>query len=244
MTQAPLRELWVAPYLSLNRQEFPLRVPETDSDQARDDPPLVGARESVWRPSPPVGIVIDDLDPGFSVHPGFSDPRRERVDMDEGLPVYQRLDAVVESHWSRDEQPTSWGWYRKTIARVTPGDGNREAVFTARLPASGRWRLDFHLPNLDVGFTTRSRSLFQLTAEIEITSGRQTPGLGDYDLRLVDPDDNARGIDFDASAAEPGWNTLGNFELDAGEIRLVVTNRTTGATVVADAIRWTPQVNP
>ncbi|MYD98746.1 MAG: hypothetical protein F4X98_15360 [Gammaproteobacteria bacterium] len=243
VTQAPLRELWVAPYLSLNRQEFPLRVPETDSDQARDDPPLVGARESVWRPSPPAGIVIDDLDPGFSVHPGFSDLRRERVDLDEGLPVYQRLDHVLESHWSRAEQPTSWGWYRKTVARVTPGDGNREAVFTARLPASGRWRLDYHLPNLDVGFTTRSRSLFQLTAEIEITSGRQTPGLGDYDLRLVDADDNARGIDFDASAAEPGWNTLGNFELDAGEVRLVVTNRTTGATVVADAIRWT-QVNP
>ena len=240
VTQTPLRELWVAPYLSLNRQEFPLRVPETDSDQASDDPPLVGAQESVWRPPSPVGIVVDDLDPGFAVQPGFTAPPGEPVERDEGLPVYQRLDPVLESHWSRAEQPTSWGLYRKTIARVTPGDGSREAAFTARLPAPGRWRLDYHLPNLDAGFTTRSRSPFALTASIEFSSASaRGPSLGDYDLRLVDAEGHERQIDFDATAAEPGWNALGDFELDAGQVSLVVTNRTDGAAVVADAIRWT-----
>ena len=42
-----------------------------------------------------------------------------------------------------------------------------------------------------------------------------------------------------------GWNNLGEFELDAGEVRLVVTNKSVGQnddryTVVADAIRWLP----
>ena len=67
------------------------------------------------------------------------------------------------------------------------------------------------------------------------------PALGNYDMRLVDAAGHERGIDFDASAAEPGWNSLGDFELDAGEVSLVVANRTDGATVVADAIRWTAQ---
>ena len=238
VTQAPLRELWVAPYLSLNRQEFPLRVPETDSDQASDDPPLVGVQESVWRPAPPVGIVVDDLDPGFAVQPGFTAPPGEPVELDQGLPVHQRLDPVVEGHWSRAEQPTSWGLYRKTIARVTPGDGSREAAFTARLPTSGRWRLDYHLPNLDARFTTRSRSPLTLTASFS-DARPPRPTLGDYDLRLVDAEGHERQIDFDATAAEPGWNALGDFELDAGQVSLVVTNRTEGDTVVADAIRWT-----
>ena len=45
-------------------------------------------------------------------------------------------------------------------------------------------------------------------------------------------------VEFDASAAEPGWTTLGRFDLDAGEVTLIVTNRTDGRTVVADAVRW------
>lgn len=242
VAEAPLRELWVAPYLSLNRQEFPLRVPETDSDQASDDPPLVGARESAWRPPPPTGILVDDLDPGFSVQPGFTALPGAPGELDEGLPVYQRLDPVVESHWSRAEQPTSWGVYRKTIARVTPGDGSRKAVFTTDLTAAGRWRLDYHLPSLDARFSTRSRSSSSLTAEIRFTDGSPpAPALGNYDMRLVDAEGHERAIDFDASDAEPGWNSLGGFELDAGEVSLVVSNRTDGATVVADAIRWTAQ---
>lgn len=243
VTQAPIHELWVAPYLSLNRHEFPLRVPQTDPNKVTDAEPLVGARPSAWRPVSGHGIVVDDLDPGFAATAPprkDSSPTGHGFDTDEGLPVYQRADPVLEAHWSRHEQPTSWGRYRHTVARVTPGQGDREATFTAVLPAAGRWRVDYHLPDLDVGYSTRTRSPFQLTADVEFTSpGNLGPLLGDYDMRISSGGSN-HAVEFDAAAAEPGWTTLGRFDLDAGEASLVVTNRTDGRTVVADAVRWVP----
>ncbi len=242
VTPAPIRELWVAPYLSLNRHEFPVRVPETDATAQADAGPLVGARASNWRPVPGPGIVVDDLDPGFAATapPWLDSPTpRRSYDLDEGLPVYQRVDPALEAHWSRHEQPTSWGRYRHTIARVTPGQGDREATFSAVLPQAGHWRVDYHLPDLAVGYSTRSRSPFQLTADVEFTSaGNQGRRLGNYDMRLLSGG-SVHPVEFDASAAEPGWTTLGRFDLGAGKVSLVVTNRTDGGTVVADAVRWT-----
>lgn len=234
VTNEPVRELWVAPYLSLNRREFPVRVPEPDT--ATDAVPLVNARPSSWRPAPDPGIVVDDLDAGFSA------TRPEHIDaaydVDEGLPVYQRLDPVLEAHWSRQEQPTSYGRYRHTIARVTAGQGDRAATFSAVLPRAGRWRVDYHLPDLAASHTSQDDSPFRLTANLEITSGRSPgPQLGTYEMKLVSGG-TPQQVDFDASATEPGWTTLGRFDLAAGPVSLVVTNSTGGRTVVADAVRF------
>ena len=50
--------------------------------------------------------------------------------------------------------------------------------------------------------------------------------------------DEEVGIEFDGGDAAPGWNRLGTFTLDAGVARVVVSNRSSGETVIADAIRW------
>ena len=47
-------------------------------------------------------------------------------------------------------------------------------------------------------------------------------------------------VEFDADEAVKGWNKLGEFDLEAGEVRVQVSDLTTGEIVVADAIRWTP----
>ena len=235
VTPEPVRELWVTPYLSLNRREFPVRVPEPDTVTTTDAAPLVNARPSPWRPAVDTGIVVDDLDAGFSATPSEIDAA---YDNDAGLPVYQRLDPVLEAHWSRQEQPTSWGRYRHTIARVTPGQGDRVATFATVLPSAGRWRIDYHVPDLAARHPTQEQSPFRLTANLEFTSGRsQGPPLGTYDMKLVSGG-TEQPVEFDASATDPGWTTLGRFDLDAGPVSLVVTNRTDGRTVVADAVRW------
>jgi len=45
-------------------------------------------------------------------------------------------------------------------------------------------------------------------------------------------------VDFDAGEAESGWNEVDVFDLPAGAVTLWVSNKTSGATVVVDAIRW------
>ena len=58
-------------------------------------------------------------------------------------------------------------------------------------------------------------------------------------MRLVLGDTETR-VDFDADAAEPGWNKLGQFEVGPHRAaRLEVTTQTSGEMVIADAVRWT-----
>lgn len=45
-------------------------------------------------------------------------------------------------------------------------------------------------------------------------------------------------FDFDAAVATPGWNAIDILDLDAGQVRVAVSDRTSGRSVVADAIRW------
>ncbi len=47
-----------------------------------------------------------------------------------------------------------------------------------------------------------------------------------------------RSIEFDGAAAEEGWNTLGEFDLSKGEAKVVMSDRTSGLIVIADAVRW------
>lgn len=45
---------------------------------------------------------------------------------------------------------------------------------------------------------------------------------------------------LDASAAAPGWNLVGGWSLDDGELTVALSNATDGELVMADAIRWVP----
>ena len=219
------------PVLALNRRDVRLQVPEVEEYEVVDAEPFSGFRASDWAPPEPDGIVVDDLDDGFSVRyddqdlglrvgggmSGFFVPD---ADIDQGLPVFSPLTPAGAS-WTRQEVSESFGKYRHTTARAPPGDGRATAVFTANLPTAGRWRIDYHLPEAsDAFFGARVRhGLFRLTV---VASGVEEV------------------VEFDAAAAPWGWNDLGTFELPAGEASLAVSNETSGRAVFADAVRWRP----
>ncbi len=245
LSSTPPRELWLQPYLSLNRQDVQLILPRVDSEEQVRAEPFLGGRPSEWRPVETADIVIDDLDAGFSVETdeaqngvrlsgglaGFFAPP---VDLDQGLPESAELSPWTSStgEWSRREVSSSWGKYRHTIAIIDDGSGTRRAVFTADLPQAGRWRLAFHLPVL----TSQRRQTSGPGIQINIGVGLGG-SLGTYDLTLIAGGEE-RSLEFDGAAAEAGWNTLGEFDLSKGEVRLEVSDETSGRRVIADAIRW------
>ena len=61
---------------------------------------------------------------------------------------------------------------------------------------------------------------------------------GDWELILYS-ETSSTVLPYNADADAAGWNTLGEFELAAGEVRLEFSNQTDGRLVVADAVRWT-----
>ena len=260
-SSAPDRVL-ASPYLALNRGEFPIDVPRVDMDRIVQREPFRGTRPSDWRPDYLARnrevIVVDDLDPGFSVRndeveagglrlrgglAGYFAPPTET---DQGLPVYN-LFTGTPSTWSRYDQPASWGRYRRTTALIAKGEGNRRAVYQADLPVAGRWRVELHVPSLSpvpgggeirrevrIGGGDGPPSADARGAQVNVSFGLN---LGSYDLELRNGG-SAHPIDFDAEAAGIGWAVLGDFELASGTVELELSDDTTGNVVAADAVRF------
>ena len=232
----PPSQLWLHSYFSRNRIPIRLELPADVDHTAEQTATLVGARPSDWRPAPPDGIVIDDLDPGFAVEPaggvwrgGVMARFRPELQFDRGLPQYTwALGAELDGMWIRREAPSSWGKYRHTMALSAAGSGDRRVVFSAEL-ARGRWRLDFHIP----------RDPLPQLPGAEYVEPSFIGHLGRYEMWLRTAGGDTS-IEFDGSAAAQGWNRLGVFELAGGPVSVVVSHRTTGDLVIADAVRWLP----
>ncbi len=234
VTNSPPDQLQLQPYLSLNRRNVRVSLPEVDATEALDIEPLDGARPSDWRPPAPAGVIVDDLDPGFIVESDSRDDHSSGflaamagvdAEMDEGLLLYSPPFHTGGQDWVRQVMPAHWGkvWgkYRRTTTRAT-GSGTARAIFAATLPAAGTWRLDYHMP-----ISPKKEVVFL---------GRQ----GQYDIKLV-VGKREQPVEFDASIAEQGWNNLGDFEIESRDVRLVVSNLASpGFVIYADAIRWTP----
>ena len=231
VTRSPPREVHLETNLSQNRRIMRLDLPEIDSETIAPGEPFRGARSSDWMP-PDLGIVVDDLDPGFSV----VQPPRKSLRIDFGGDEKDRATVAEydgdarERRWRRQEHAdtVSWGKYRRTLTRIRAGAGEGSASFRAELPTSGTWRLHYHLPGPSASKRTRS-SISRFW--------RVDDSLGTLDLDIVAAE-RRMPVNFDASIAVPGWNDVGTFELPAGPVTVVVSDATTGDITVADAVRW------
>ena len=234
VTREPPEEVRLETYLSQNRRIMRLAVPPIDVETTVREDPFNGSRPSEWLP-PDLGIVVDDLDPGFSAE---SPPRRglrlsfgkEEGEADDSLPEHY-TDAGARI-WRRQENPdtVSWGKYRRTLTRIRAGVGEGRASFRAEIPKAGTWRLAYHLP----GSSASENNRFQVPPGWE--SGDR---FGVLDFEVV-AGESRTPFNFDASTAVSGWNDLGTLDLPAGSVTVVVSDDTTGDIVVADAIRWEP----
>ena len=228
VTPRPPEGLRLEPYLALNRLPVRIELAEVEASDDADHEPLVGSRPSAWAPAVE-GIVIDDLDPGFSVEGRAGDTRRRigtailepgrQRELDQGLPVTSQR----AGEWSRATMATGWGKYRHTVAGSIPGDGSAVAVFAADLPEPGRWRLEYHVPDPHgLGLWGPSYGTLGTLAMTVIADGREVE------------------IAYDGASADVGWNEIDEFEFASTHVHLEVSNRTDGEMVVADAIRWLP----
>ncbi len=226
VTAEPLAAARIAPYLALNRDPFNVPLPTLDAQKVVEEQPLNGGRPFEWVEPQDGAIVVDDLDPGFTVEEGEGRGmlrvagRGHGENLDAGLPVAQDGGMGLRSRrWSRMIYADAWGRYRHTMAVVRKGAGQRLASFTAKLPSAGSWELEYYVPGWRRGRAgTASPGTWHIA--IEGGSGRHEATLD--------------------AAAGTGWNSLGRFDLAAGEVTVRVSDETDGEYVQADAIRFRP----
>lgn len=250
----PIQEIWLKPYLSKNRMNIRLDLPQISQTQdfeyvPNDQPFVKSIEEVIPTQSTNSSITVDDLDAGFStvrlrsqsVFSGnFNKLARrfmgnEEMPLDNGLPTFQ-LSNPQPKIWSRVSDLTAFGSYRRTIAISESGEGLTAAKFSATLPKTGEWTLEFYLPKGHVHeeIVTRHNTMSQTmylnvylgTIYLEIKNGSETIAKT-----------------LDAPNLDAGWISVGTFRLTEPVVDVLVSNEAENSFkkyVFADAVRWTP----
>ena len=226
--------------LSLNRD--PLIIATSNAELlVEQGAPFV--QSSHWSPES-VGIVVDDLDPGFSI-PELKDvPRSQKsiglfrwiqtldgeavVEFDHYLPKYDvSYERFYRYHWTRvvsDSQRTGgYGRFRRTWAEVLVDSRNKyppPAKFSVKIPKTMNWKLEYYAPML-------AHDIYD----------------GPFPLRFTISDNSKQIVhDIRKGKWKRGWNTVGVFDLVEGNVDVAVSISgrvpSPGDLLFADAIRW------
>lgn len=245
-TSKPLTSMWLRPYLSLNRETFKIPIERQRQIRNESRPPKPFAMTVNWSVDEGDSVLIDDLDSGFTVDAAEDEPffkfdgfslisySSTSNGMDAGLKSAGGFSYLSEHDWMRQQADTAFGRYRKTFVRAESFDSTPMAHFRADIPKAGRWKLEYHLP------------------DVSDPSGREVGGWGRYQILLNERNNWGdfvlqlrvgnveRPIEFNGEIMQAGWNDLGTFELPNQTVILSISSDTEFGTTVIDAIRWTP----
>ena len=251
----PITGIWIEPFLSYNRVPLEVQVPEYNEETAKESSALPLVTDIAWQPPHTQAIVVDDLDPNFSIVIRTSDSgeystRQKDSQMTSTGREYDQGLMVVSfpgpGEWYRSYRSGSYGGYRTSHAKVAHGDQTSAARFAARLPHIGSWKLEIFVPSAafdDENFWLASGNVFAINYDANIINRRADPSAPDEHYRLKIRDGNSVWTEeFDIANAKEGWNEVGQFELGSTEVEVLLSDWAGHKDIMvhADAIRWTP----
>lgn len=245
------RSLDVKPYFSFNGayQTIYFDPPDEQTQWIKEYevPSLVQPTD--WHP--PLNdqnvIVVDDLDPGFSiltssnlervrpVHPRHFDGNSSEYFKPSHYYLPQQPDEILANTWHRVRDGWGFGKYRPTWVRIKNGRGQSLAQFKTTLPQMGKWQLEYHVMN--EGYHDRYVRIwydFQITRKREYRAGNIAI--------TVRNGTTQSSTDFDFIGSEYGWKRVGEYDIKENEVAVWLADEivgSVGSTVNADAVRWT-----
>ena len=233
-TPSGLDSLFVLPSLSLNHLPFSVMSQLSSVQEQSTAEPDPFVQQSDWSPQEE-GIVVDDLDPGFTVfqpvpnvkptaNVGPFDWFREHqlgIELQDGVPILgqgQYPSPATADLWNRMPESRAYGKFRRTTTSLWVRDPKsiHIARFEAEIPESTLWRLEYHMPAK--WYQPQDAPDYQLVVD----NGKET-----WDVELL------------GENQEIGWNALGEFNLQAGKAKVDLVGSSRRSMVWADAIRWT-----
>ncbi len=142
---------------------------------------------------------------------------------DEGfeMPV-RRVRRYLRPHlkgdnWQERQMPFAFGRYENNFRWKKPGDGAQPAVWTARLPHSGDYDVYYFFVPYRFSRRLRMASEFNLAV---------------FHGEAVDT------LAVEARELKAGWNVLGRYRFEQGELARVELSDRANGRLYADAVRW------
>ncbi len=204
--------------------EFGLRAEEQSNVKAEEYVRMV---ETPVGPSGENGIVVDNIDNGFSTYdPSLDNPLRQFVESRKNKDNDTRFTAEgfgpPPATWSLIANSDYYGIIEHSAMVIRGGDGNKTATWQTMLPNEAYYELYVYL-NEERRFGPRHR--------------RDSPD-GQYTYQ-VHHADGVEEIMIPVEDFEDGWNSLGSYFIALQDTaKIVLTNAGGADKVVADAVKW------
>ena len=120
-------------------------------------------------------------------------------------------------NWQERQMPFSFGRYETNYRWKKPGDGAQPAVWTARLPHSGDYDVYYYFVHPRFARRLRMATEFSLA----VCHGGEVHTLA-----------------VEADKLKGGWNVMGRYRFEGGELARVELSDRANGRLYADAVRW------
>ncbi|HKK81118.1 MAG TPA: hypothetical protein VJ909_02645, partial [Prolixibacteraceae bacterium] len=183
--------------------------------------------DSPVAPSGEAGVVVDNIDDGFSTSdPSLDNPLRKFVESRKNKDNDTRFVAEgfgsAPATWSLIANSDYYGLIEHSAMIIRGGDGTKSATWQTILPQETYYEVYVYL-NKERRRGRRNR--------------RDSPD-GQYTYR-VHHADGVEEITIEIEDFEDGWNSLGGYYIAASDTAKVVLTNSGGADkIVADAVKW------
>ncbi len=222
----PSHILYVLPYLSQHIPDW-FYVVIGPPEKAAFDPAPAGERVV----SPPgaepdsVGIIVDNLDPGFSIIPKQNLKPAEWLRERFGNPPAKLTTGFNQNfppaQWSLAVELHFYGHTEHSAQYIRAGKGEEWVRWEADIPESGTYTVFYH--NVFFFQDQRVRP--------------QNPCVRDFHFR-VSHAEGETDVEMNYHGEFPPWSPLGTFRLEKGKAWVELSDKTKGHLVYADAVKW------
>lgn len=235
VTNQPIERLMIRTPLSLNEWAVFRTIAPKQQYEMDEHGSFALYTESDWDPKSDA-VVVDDLDPGFSVKHQLPRARHEILAALSSWFARPRPNTAMDGNvvsdffspvgtpdgfWVRGSDSYAWGKYRQSNVYTMNLKEGMEAKYTAELPYTGPWKLEMYF-----AFVPDTYDPYRGRLGIRVFGEHET-----------------RELVFDAESAEAGWNSLGTFDIVNTEATVTVFHASKVLPyhwVELDAIRWLP----
>jgi ABC-type transport system involved in multi-copper enzyme maturation permease subunit len=186
-------------------------------------------------------IIVDNEDPGFSIHEEGSSNKLSKwlsIDQTDSEFKYQPMMGFwggAPLSWTATAQSGFYGDIIRSAYYIRSGEGNKYVEWTTEIEEEGYYDVSTYLDDM-LKRMNRSRG----------RGGDRGSGGGSQDVKdeyhfTIKHSEGTEELTLAIKNIEDGWNNLGSYYFSTGTTTVTLSDKNVGRMVVADAIKWVKQ---
>jgi hypothetical protein len=185
-------------------------------------------------------IVVDNEDPGFSIHEEGSSNKLSKwlkIDQKDSEYKYQGMSFWwgAPLNWTATAQSGFYGDIIRSAYYVRSGEGNKYVEWETEIEEDGYYDVYCYLDDM-----------LKRMGRMRGRGGDRGGGGSGEDIKdeyhyIVKHSDGSEEVTLAIRNIDDGWNSLGSYYFSRGKASIQLTDQNTGRMVVADAVKWVKQ---